>query len=205
MVSPYKSAARPRAPSLVAMPEPELSPQRSKPRRGSKHLGPCLPDGPADHVRVPQDAYQAPVSELGFQKIDHHRIRPIMFKNRHSPTPGIRLRDIDGEYCAGLEGAEDRVFEGVFHYREAKIRILWPGYPPFEKRIRTQDGRRGLLLMLVGTAVTLSMSGIAVRSPPLTLPHGTEPSHHRTSWCQQDVVSRLGRSEDTQMAVTVCG
>lgn len=126
LVSPYKTAARPRAQSIIAAPEPEplRSSRSSKARRGSKHIGPCLPDGPSDHVRVPQEAYQEPVTELGYQKIDHHRIQPIMFKNRQSSAPGIRLRDVDGESSPGLEGADDRVFDGVFPYREIKIRVL---------------------------------------------------------------------------------
>ncbi|KAJ6531945.1 hypothetical protein B0H19DRAFT_1242100 [Mycena capillaripes] len=167
LASPYKTATRPRTHSIVASPESEplRAAHAAKPRRGSKHIGPCLPDGPSDHVRVPQEAYQEPVSELGYQKIDHHRLQPIMFKNERSPAPGIRLMEIDGEYCPSLEGPNDKVFEG-FSYREAKIRILWPGYPPVEKRFRTQDSQRSMLLMMVGATVVSSMKGIASKMLP---------------------------------------
>lgn len=96
----------------------------SKPRRGSRHIGPCLPDGPSDYIRVPQETYAEPVSELGYQKIDHHRLQPIAFQIRGSSTPGVSLRDVHKDTCPGLEAPDDRVFEGVFAYREAKIRVL---------------------------------------------------------------------------------
>ncbi|KAJ7170821.1 hypothetical protein C8R43DRAFT_1120555 [Mycena crocata] len=165
-LSPYKPTGR--RLSFGVEPEPMRSSRSSKPRRGSKHIGPVLPDGPSDHVRVPQDAYEEPVTELGYQKIDHHRIQPIMFKRKQSSTPGIRLIDIDGESFPGLEGAMDKVFEGHLVFREVKLRVLWPGYPPFEKRFRTQEGTRSLLLMMVASAVSHSMEGIVTKVLPLT-------------------------------------
>ncbi|KAJ7903361.1 hypothetical protein B0H14DRAFT_2172474, partial [Mycena olivaceomarginata] len=121
---------------------------------------------PADHIRVPQEPFQEPVSELGYQRIDHHRMQPIVFKNQRAAAPGMRIAEVDGEYCPALEGASDRVFEG-FAYREAKIRILWPGYPPFEKRFRTQDAQRSVLLMMVAAAVERCMKGHANKMLPI--------------------------------------
>ncbi|KAJ6576668.1 hypothetical protein DFH09DRAFT_1452318 [Mycena vulgaris] len=172
LISPYKTGTRPRGHSIVATPEPERA-RSSRPRRGSKRIGPCLPDGPADHIRVPQEAYEEPVTELGYQRVDHHRLQPIAFSQRHATVPGVRLADIDGETCPGLAGPGDRVFEGVFPYREVKIRVLWPGYPSFQKRFKTQDGRRSLLLMMVATAVTCSMDAITSQLVPVK--RGYEP------------------------------
>ncbi|KAF7336739.1 Peroxysomal citrate synthase [Mycena venus] len=191
LASPYKTTSRPRCQSTVRLPSPEPEPLRaprsSKMRRGSKHIGPCLPDGPADHIRVPQEAYQEPVSELGYQRIDHHRMQPIMFKNRRSATPGMRIAEVDGEHCPALEGVSDRVFEG-FAYREAKIRILWPGYPPFEKRFRTQDVQRSMLLMIVAAAVSHSMKAIANKILPVK--HGFEAWSigKHTGLCPDDIL-----------------
>ncbi|KAF7374766.1 Peroxysomal citrate synthase [Mycena sanguinolenta] len=164
LTSPYKTGTRARCQSTVQPVTPEPS-RSSKTSRGSKHIGPCLPDGPADHIRVPQEAYQEPVMEPGYQRLDHHCLQPIVFKNRRSATPGMRISEVDGEYCPTLEGGSDRIFEG-FAYREVKIRILWPGYPPFEKRIRTQDNHRSMLLMLVAAAVEQSMKGHAGKMVP---------------------------------------
>ncbi|KAJ6513086.1 hypothetical protein C8R45DRAFT_1088167 [Mycena sanguinolenta] len=163
LTSPYKTGTRPRCQSIVqpATPEPERTSHSSKTRRGSTHIGSCLPDGPADHIRVPQEACQEP---LGYQRNDQRRLQPIMFKNKRSATPGMRIGEVDGEYCPILEGASDMVFESS--YREAKVRILWPGYPPFEKRIRTQDTHRSMLLMMVAAAVEQSMKGHAGKMVP---------------------------------------
>ncbi|KAJ7475983.1 hypothetical protein FB451DRAFT_1397355 [Mycena latifolia] len=133
----------------------------SKARRGSKPIAPiapCLPDGPADHVRVPQEVFQEPVSELGYQRVDHHR--------RARAPLGIRLADVDGEVCPALEGPADRVFGDGCPYREIRLRVLWPGYPPFEKRVKPQDGRRSLLLFLVANTVSSSMAAIMSRLTP---------------------------------------
>ncbi|KAJ7104013.1 hypothetical protein B0H15DRAFT_808092 [Mycena belliarum] len=156
LTSPYKTA-RP----SHGVPSP------SKPRRGSRHIGPMLPDGPADHLRVPQEAYEEPVTELGYQYIDHHRLRPVVFKRAGAAAPGIHLADVDGEVCPALEGAADRMFaSGGFPYREFKIRVLWPGYPPFERRCKTQDGRRSLLLVMAAGAVIQSMDAVAGKLAP---------------------------------------
>lgn len=93
-------------------------------------------------------------------------MQPIVFKNQRAAAPGVRIAEVDGEYCPALEGASDRVFEG-FAYREAKIRILWPGYPPFEKRFRTQDAQRSVLLMMVAAAVERCMKGHANKMLPI--------------------------------------
>ncbi|KAJ7650081.1 hypothetical protein FB45DRAFT_1076110 [Roridomyces roridus] len=140
--------------------EPESSRSRgTKTRRGSKHIGPTLPDGPADHIRLPQEPYVEPIPESGYQRIDHHRLQPIMFKSKRSAMPGIRLREVDGESCPSLEGADDRVFEGA-GYREIKIRILWPGYMPFEKRFKPADSRRSMVLFMTASIVTQYMTAI---------------------------------------------
>ncbi|KAJ7773451.1 hypothetical protein B0H16DRAFT_1766746 [Mycena metata] len=148
LTSPYKSGSRPRSNSIVAAaatPKP--------PRRGSKQIGPCLPDGPSDYMRLPQEAYEEPVTELGYQRIDHHRLQPIVFKNPRSATPGIRLGDYNCDSLPPLERPDDRIFDGVFHFREAKIRVLWPGYPPLEKRFKTPDARRSTLFVMVVNAI----------------------------------------------------
>ncbi|KAK7033251.1 Peroxysomal citrate synthase [Favolaschia claudopus] len=166
--SPYKTPSRARCNSTVmADPEPMPMPRPHKGRRGSKqHTGPCLPDGPYDHVRLPQEPYQEPpVPESGYQR-DNTRLHPIMFKSRNSATPGVRIADIQGEYCPTLEGATDIVF-GNFSYRQANVKILWPGYPPVEKRIRTHElMQRGALLMLVATAVVQCIKSHAGKMLP---------------------------------------
>ncbi|KAJ7261818.1 hypothetical protein B0H12DRAFT_1231461 [Mycena haematopus] len=192
LASPYATGTRARCHSTIqtATPEPERTPRSSKTRRGSKHIGPCLPDGPGDHIRVPQEAYQEPVSELGYQRIDHYRLQPIMFKNKRSATPGVRMSEVGGEYCPALEGASDKVFEG-FAYSQAKIRVLWPGYPPFEKRFRTQDVQRSTLLVMVVATVSQHINGHA--SSMLPPKRGFEAwaigyGKHRNGLCSDDVL-----------------
>ncbi|KAJ7678955.1 hypothetical protein DFH06DRAFT_1465181 [Mycena polygramma] len=163
--SPYKSSRTRRQSIVEPEPEPARTRRASKTRRGSRHIGPCLPDGPEDHIRLPQKSHEEPVTDLGFQRIDHHRMQPIMFKHKRSSAPGIRLADINGECCPGLEGGSDRMVEMSGMYREAKIRILWPGYPPFEKRVRTQDLTRGTLLVSVAAAVVSYMKGYRKDTP----------------------------------------
>ncbi|KAJ7227391.1 hypothetical protein GGX14DRAFT_629755 [Mycena pura] len=184
LVSPYKTGARPRGHSIIAAHEPMRNPP-SKSRRGSRQIGPCLPDGPPDYVRVPQEAYQEPVTQLGYKYIGHYRSQPIPFKYAGS-TSGIRLKDIDGEFCRGLEGSCDRVFES-FPYREIKIKVLWPGYPPCEKRFKTQDGLRGKLLLVAATAVTHTMQAITRRFVPVK--RGFEAwSIGRGGWTLDDII-----------------
>ncbi|KAJ6623949.1 hypothetical protein B0H10DRAFT_2431035 [Mycena sp. CBHHK59/15] len=160
---PYASPARPRRHSVVHDQEPEPTRSHSsKNRRGSEQLGLCLPDGPPDHVRVPQEVFQEPVPPLGYKRIDMHRVPSIAFKSHNTCTPGIRLSHVRGEYFPGLEGSSDRVFENTYGYREIKIRVMWPGYPPNEKRFKTQEGAvtRNFVLMLVASSVKAYISEI---------------------------------------------
>ncbi|CAK5268455.1 unnamed protein product [Mycena citricolor] len=121
-------------------------------RRGSKAAGPRLPDGPLDHWRLPQEIYVDPIPPSGDIRYDNVRHAPIMFRTQRAAAsggaPGIRMNDIEGECSSLLEDGQTPVFDPSFSYREIRIRILWPGYPPFEKRVRTQHGAHRTIFAL---------------------------------------------------------
>ncbi|KAJ7285140.1 hypothetical protein C8J57DRAFT_1671413 [Mycena rebaudengoi] len=155
----------PRSNSTAFAMDPDVKPRSSRNRRGSKHIGPCLPGGPADHIRVPQEAYQEPVSITGYQKIDYHRMQPIPFKTERSATPGISMVTVGGEYYPGLEDANAHVFENVVGYREIRVKLLWPGYPMYEKRFKAQADR-GMVLMLVANVISNAFRDIISKRIP---------------------------------------
>ncbi|CAA7267077.1 unnamed protein product [Cyclocybe aegerita] len=105
---------------------------------------------PSNHIVVPQGIFEEPASSSEF----FYRYPPILFIQAGFPEKGVNVGKMASCRPPTLKGDEDLIFKEVVE-REVKVQINWPGYPPFERRIKTLRGAlpRGVMAAKVANMV----------------------------------------------------
>ncbi|KAL0579060.1 hypothetical protein V5O48_002953 [Marasmius crinis-equi] len=108
------------------------------------------PIGPSNHVIVPQLPFiESAKGDVGVRQ------KSIPFQLASFPELGVRVSK-GIKQPLDLVGADDMVFDCIGReYSMIKFRIVWPGYPPFEKRLKTRElvASRAVVLSLVCKAI----------------------------------------------------
>ncbi|KAF8896415.1 hypothetical protein BD779DRAFT_1466370 [Infundibulicybe gibba] len=126
------------------------------------------PHGPTNHTRVPQDRYSETDGRTGKSYMDSkHRHKIITFQIANFPEVGVRVGDLLERESPLVVGCNDRVLD--LGDREIKIKILWPGYEPYEKRLKTHSGTldRATLVALLGNMIYNFASDITKLNIPI--------------------------------------
>ncbi|EEB93327.1 hypothetical protein MPER_08033, partial [Moniliophthora perniciosa FA553] len=109
--------------------------------------------GPSNHIILPQEEYldddYLPNRWLG----GGVRLPAISFQVKGFPELGVRMSAILGG-SNPLVGGEDKVLlkDG---YKEIRMRLLWPGYADFERRIKTRNSLISRSQLLLSLAIHL--------------------------------------------------
>ncbi|KAK1231685.1 hypothetical protein PQX77_005171 [Marasmius sp. AFHP31] len=111
-----------------------------------------LPIGPSNHVIVPQLPFiESAKGDVGVRQ------KSIPFQLAGFPELGVRVSKVlKAKESLDLIGGDDMVFDCIGReYSMIKFRIVWPGYQPFEKRLKTRElaASRGVVLSLVCRAI----------------------------------------------------